>query len=169
MKPALDEAARLELAQCRREGTLCELALHELPSREQAEQFQLDAVEALGGTVCGYKIGATSRQVQQLLSCREPIYAPIRREDVLAPAASFMVPAGLMGVECEFGFLLAQDFPTAVGAPTVDALRSSIAECFMALELVGRRVVAGVPLNEVSAIADFGLDVAAVRGAPIPD
>jgi 2-keto-4-pentenoate hydratase len=169
MKHALDAAAPLTLAKCRREGILSDLPLHEFSSRAQAEHFQSDALQALGGAFCGYKIGATSLDVQQLLSCREPIYAPIRREDVLAGGASFVIPAGLLGVECEYGFLIGQDFPGAGEALTIDALRSRIAGCFMALELVGRRVVPGIPLNEMSVIADFGLDVAAVRGGSIPD
>jgi hypothetical protein len=48
-------------------------------------------------------------------------------------------------------------------------LRSAVAECFIALELVGRRVGDDVPLNKVSSIADFALDVAVIRGTPIPD
>jgi 2-keto-4-pentenoate hydratase len=48
-------------------------------------------------------------------------------------------------------------------------LRSAVAECFVGPELVGRRVAREVPLNEASAIADYALDVAVVRGPPIPD
>ena len=103
----------------------------------------MDALQALGGTFCGYKIGATSLEVQQLLSCREPIYAPIRREDVLAAGASFVIPAGLLGVECEYGFLMGQDFPGAGEALTIDALRSCIAGCFMALAHSGRMKYGG--------------------------
>jgi 2-keto-4-pentenoate hydratase len=88
---------------------------------------------------------------------------------VLNGGASFVIPAGFLGVECEYGFLMGQDFPQAGEALTVDALRPCIAECFMALELVGRRVTPGVPLNEMSAIADFSLDVGVVRGGSIPD
>src|SRR5436190_20133437 len=151
MKPALDAADPPILAKCRREGTLSDLPLHEFSSRAGAEQFQSAALKALGGTVCGYKIGATSLEIQQLLSCSEPIYAPIRREDVLAGGATFMIPAGLLGVECEYGFLIGQDFPDPGEALTHDSLRSCIAECFIALELVGRRVSPGVLLNEKSA------------------
>jgi 2-keto-4-pentenoate hydratase len=39
----------------------------------------------------------------------------------------------------------------------------------LSLELVGRRLADDVPLNEVSSIADFALDVAVIRGRPIPD
>ncbi len=37
----------------------------------------------------------------------------------------------------------------------------------MGIQLLGRRVPRGVPLNEWSATADFGLDVGCVRGPPI--
>jgi 2-keto-4-pentenoate hydratase len=127
------------------------------------------AVRALGGEACGHKIGATSLEVQRLLNCQEPIHAPILREDVLASGATFRIPAGLLDIECEFGFLMARDFPKSADMLEMAALRSVIAECFVALEIVGRRVVAEVPLNETGSIADFVLDVAIVRGEPIPD
>jgi 2-keto-4-pentenoate hydratase len=88
---------------------------------------------------------------------------------VLASGATFRIPAGLLGVECEFGFRMGRDFPVPGETPEMGGLRSALAECFAALELVGRRVASDVPLNEVSAIADFSLHVAAVRGPPIPD
>lgn len=165
----LDIAATTTLAACRRAGTLARVRLQDIASRADAEAFQAQAIQALGGEPCGYKIGATSREVQQLLACREPIYAPLLREHVLASGATFSLPAGLMGIECEFGFAMGRDFPTANETPDIAAARSAIAECFVGLELVGRRVEPDVPLNEATAIADFSLDVAVVRGAPIPD
>lgn len=157
------------LAQCRRTGTLTGVPLHEIATRADAEAFQAAAVKALAGTPCGYKIGATSTEVQQWLGCREPIDAPIRREDVLASGATFPVPAGLLGIECEFAFLMGRDFPGSGESLTPAALRSAVAQCHLALEIVGRRVPADVPLNEATAIADFSLDVAVVQGAAIPD
>jgi 2-keto-4-pentenoate hydratase len=165
----LDIRAPVTLAECRRAGTISHIPLHELASRAEAEAFQAAAVRALGGEPCGYKIGATSIEVQQLLNCQEPIHAPILRGDVLASGATFRIPAGLLGVECEFGFLMGRDFSTSDEMSDMTALRSAVAECFVALELVGRRVPAYVPLNEATSIADFSLDVAVVRGAPIPD
>jgi 2-keto-4-pentenoate hydratase len=127
------------------------------------------AVRAFGGERCGYKIGATSIEVQQLLNCRGPVQSPIRREDVLASEAEFRIPAGLLGVECEFGFVMQRDFPGSDEALDIAGLRSAIAECFVGLELVGRRVSDDVPLNEVTAIADFSNNAAVVRGPPIPN
>jgi len=169
MKHMLDVDAPVTLAVCRRAGTVSHLSLHELESRSEAEAFQAAAIRAFRGEACGHKIGATSVEVQRLLSCREPIHAPIFREDVLASGAQFRIPAGLLGIECEFGFLMGRDFPISAEISDIAALRSAIGECFVSLEIVGRRVVADVPLNEVSSIADFALDVAVVRGEPIPD
>jgi 2-keto-4-pentenoate hydratase len=107
--------------------------------------------------------------VQLLLSCREPIYSPVLREDVLAGGSTFRIPQGLLGIECEFGFVMARDFPASGETPDPASLRSAIAECFIGLELVGRRLSDDVPRNETSAIADFALDVAVIRGEPIPD
>jgi 2-keto-4-pentenoate hydratase len=165
----LDLAAPAALAACRRSGTLARVRLQDIASRAEAEAFQAAAIAALGGEPCGYKIGATSSEVQQLLACREPIYAPFLREHVLASGATFPLPAGLMGIECEFGFVMGRDFPAANETADIAAARSAVAECFVGLELVGRRVAPDVPLSETTVIADFSLDVAVVRGVPIPD
>ena len=95
-------SAPVMLADCRRAGTLCGLPLHELASRGDAETFQAAAIRALPGEACGYKIGATSAAVQRLLHCSEPFHAPLLRHDVLTSGSRFEVPAGLLGVECEF-------------------------------------------------------------------
>lgn len=165
----LNEETAIALAECRRAGTLCDLPLNALANRAEAESFQAKAVAALGGQTCGYKIGATSDQVQQLLNCREPIWGPIMREHVLPIDVPFPIPLGFLGIECEFGFRMGSDFPLSRGSLDSQALRSAIAECFAALEFVGRRVTADIPLSEASAIADFAVNVAVVRGAPVPD
>jgi 2-keto-4-pentenoate hydratase len=159
----------LILAKCRRAGTTCRLPLDRFASRADAEAFQAAAVQALGGSQCGYKIGATSVEVQRILNCAEPIYAPILSEDVLPSGSTFPIPRGLLGGECEFGFVLGRDIPSSAGSPDRNALTSAIAECFMGVELVGRRVTKDTPLNEFSAVADFALNAAVIRGLPIPD
>jgi 2-keto-4-pentenoate hydratase len=157
------------LAKCRRAGTVCRLPLDKLVSRAEAEAFQAAAARSLGGVPCGYKIGATSVEVQRLLGFREPMSAPIITEHVLPSGSTFPIPGGLLGVECEFGFVMDRDFPIPTEPSDMTALRSAVAECFVSLELVGRRLIDDVPFNEVSSIADFGLDVAVIRGQPIPD
>jgi 2-keto-4-pentenoate hydratase len=161
--------AALRIAECRREGRLADLPLHVLAGRAEAEAFQAAALAALGGEICGYKIGATSAEVQRMLGCRGPIQAAILRQHVLASGASLSLPPGCLGVECEIGFVLARDYPAAGERPDRAGLRAAVAECFVGLEIVGRRVAAAVPLTEWSAIADYGLDVAVVRGGSVAD
>jgi 2-keto-4-pentenoate hydratase len=169
MDYVLGSSDPLTLAKCRRVGTVCRLPLDKLASRAEAEAFQAAAVSALGGVPCGYKIGATSIEVQRLISCHEPIYSPILSEDVLPSGSTFRVPSGLLGVECEFGFVMGRDFPATAKASDTSALQSAIAECFVGLELVGRRLADDVTLNEASSIADFANNVTVIRGQPIPD
>jgi 2-keto-4-pentenoate hydratase len=169
MEHVLEISDAATLARCRRLGTVSDLPLPELASRAEAEAFQMAAVSAFGGEHCGYKIGATSVEVRRLLGSNEPIYSPISSEDVLQSGSTFRIPRGLLGVECEFGFVMGCDFPASVEASDIATLRSAIAECFVGLELVGRRLADDVPLNEVSSIADFALHVAVIRGRPIPD
>lgn len=167
MAQLMDVQAPVMLAECRRAGTVSRLPLHAFATRAEAEAFQAAAVQAFGGEPCGHKIGATSVEVQRLLNCEQPIHAPVLRQHVLASGTVFAIPEGLLGVECEFGFRMARDFPASADGSDVAALRSSIAECFVALEIVGRRVASEIPLNEASSIADFALDVAVVRGGSI--
>jgi 2-keto-4-pentenoate hydratase len=88
---------------------------------------------------------------------------------VLQSGSTFRIPRGLLGVECEFGFVMGRDFPSSAEAMNIATLQSAVAECFVGLELVGRRLADDVPLNEVSSIADFALDVAVIRGQSISD
>ena len=123
--------ASAALANCRRAGTLTNLPLHQLGSRTDAEAFQMAALTALGGEPCGYKIGATSVEVQQRLNCKEPIHAPILRQDLLVSGSTLRIPEGILGMECEFGFLMGRDFPISADISDIAALQSAIAECFV--------------------------------------
>ena len=168
MDQPLDVHAPAALAACRRSGTLLHLPLHALADRAEAEAFQAAAMSALGGEACGHKIGATNAAVQQMSDCRKPIHAPFRRQDVLAGGSTFRIPAGLLGVECEFAFVMARDYPAAGERADLAGLRAAIEDCVIALELVGRRLTDDVPLNEMSATADYALNVAVVEGEPVP-
>lgn len=161
--------APLRLAACRREGRLASLPLHLLAGRAEAEAFQAAALAALGGETCGYKIGATGAEAQRLLGLGAPIRAAILRQHVLASGASLALPPGCLGIECEVGFVLARDYPAEGERPDPAGLRASIAECFIGLEVIGRRLSAAVPLTEISAIADYGFNVAVVRGGSVAD
>ena len=154
-----DPAAAARLADCRRRGTVERLPLHTIADRGDAEAFLAAAVAALDGETCGYKIGSTSEEVQRLLKCTGPIHAPVLREHVLASGATFSVPAGLLGVECEFGFEMARDFP-ADGESVLSNSWGRRSRLFHGVEIVGRRLRQTFRLNEMSR-SRITVDVAA--------
>ena len=168
MSEPLPRDAPQLLAAARRDGRLADLPLHLLRDRAAAQRFQAAAVGALGGARCGYKIGATSAAVQRRLGCRGPFFGPVLGEHLLDDGVAFPLVPGILGLECEFGFRLGRDLPAAGEPLDITAVRNAVAECCAALEIVGRRVPATVPLDEASSIADYGLDVAVIWGRPIP-
>jgi 2-keto-4-pentenoate hydratase len=50
--------------------------------------LQAAAVRVLGGESFGYKVGATSTELQQRLNCQVPIYAPILRKGMRETVAA---------------------------------------------------------------------------------
>jgi 2-keto-4-pentenoate hydratase len=124
MQYMLEGGGPATLAKCRRGGTVAKLPLDKLASRAEAQGFQAAAVDALGGVPCGYKIGATSLQVQRLLSCREPMYSPVLREDEPAGGSTSRIPAGTARRRMR---VMARDFPASGETPDAASLRSASA------------------------------------------
>src|ERR671932_694450 len=90
----------------------------------EAEAVQDAAVAAYGGRRRGYKIGATNAGVQHLLGCREPFFGPLFAEDMLESGATFRMVPGLLGIECEFAFVLKRACPAE--AVSLESLRDAI-------------------------------------------
>src|SRR5919199_5237040 len=110
MNSAIEELGT-RLARCRRRGEIAVLPLDSIRSRAEAEAVQDAAVAAYGGRRRGYKIGATNAGVQHLLGFREPFFGPLFAEDMLESGATFRMVPGLLGIECEFAFVLKRACP----------------------------------------------------------
>ena len=157
------------LAESRRLNLLARLPLHEIGSRAEAEALQAEAIAALGRTPIGFKVGATSPEAQRILQSPEPFFAPIFLEDLYESGIVYPLPPGLLGIECEFAFRFGRAYPEADEPIARETLEDAIEQCLCALEIVGRRVEPRIPLNQASAIADFAVNIALVRGPAIPD
>ncbi|MBW8271263.1 2-keto-4-pentenoate hydratase [Caldovatus aquaticus] len=117
----------------------------------------------------GYKIGATTRQMQAYLGLAGPAAGFVPREGLHAAPAElrfddFFQP----GVECEIGLRLGRDLPP--GPCSRAAAEAAVAEVFPAIEIVERRygpdlAAFGTP----SLIADQVFHAAGVLGAPATD
>jgi 2-keto-4-pentenoate hydratase len=127
----------------------------------------------------GFKIGATTRQMQDYLALPGPAAgfvpaASLRPQDATLRFADFLNP----GVECEVAVRLGRDLPPG---PTSRAeVAAAVAECFAAIEVVENRYEDFRALGAPTLIADQvfhaagvvapaapgwrGLDLAAVEG-----
>lgn len=143
---------------------------------------QREVALRLGGVPpAGFKIGATTRQMQAYLGLSGPAAGFVPKAGVKAsPArvrhADYVDP----GVECEVGLRLARDLPA--GPCTREQAADAVGEVFAAMEIVDRRYGDLGALGTPTLIADqvfhaggvlgppnvgwraFDLDLAAVRG-----
>ncbi|MCB2011179.1 MAG: fumarylacetoacetate hydrolase family protein [Geminicoccaceae bacterium] len=125
------------------------------------------AVEAAGGDIAGWKIGATNEKACALLKTDGPFYGPIMASANVSGEANVAAPPGLAAAEIELAFRLAADLPRRAESYTIDELRAAIASAHPAIELIGVRQKLAGPLTAARAIPDFGGNVLFTAGAAI--
>jgi len=158
-----------DLAQARVTDKLIGMGpLTQIASLDDAYALQVHLDEAYASERIGYKVGATSEAAQKLFSCDAPFYGPIYARDRHTPGTNFKLRPGLLGGEAEFAFHCKEDLPTDIDL-SVNDLPTYIADCHIAVELVGRRTEGDglPPLN--CAVADFGGNFAFLEGPSIDD
>jgi 2-keto-4-pentenoate hydratase len=127
----------------------------------------------------GFKIGATTRQMQEYLGVSGPAAGFVTRAGLHADGATLRFADFMnIGVECEIGVRLGDDLPA--GPCTPEQAAAAMAEAFAAIELVENRYDDFRALGAPTLIADQvfhaggvlgpvqqgwrGLDLAALRG-----
>jgi 2-keto-4-pentenoate hydratase len=127
---------------------------------------QLALAQAMGAVPpAGFKIGATTRQMQAYLGLEGPAAGFVTADGLHAtPArlalADFLNP----GVECEIALRLGRDLPA--GPCTAAQAESAVAEVFAAIEIVEKRYGDLGALHAPTLIADQMFHGAGVLGAP---
>ncbi|TCI00279.1 sulfate adenylyltransferase [Roseococcus sp. SYP-B2431] len=136
------------------------------PAEGYALQFEV--ATGLGAVPpAGFKIGATTKQMQDYLGLPHPAAgfvpaASLKAEGVALPFADFLN----VGVECEVGVRLGADLP--FGPTTRAQAEAAVAEVFPAIEIVERRYGDLAELGTPTLIADQVFHAAGVLGAPDP-
>jgi len=115
----------------------------------------------------GFKIGATTRQMQDYLGLTHPAagFVPsssLKADGVALPFQDFLN----VGVECEVGVRLGADLP--FGPTTRAQAEAAVAEVFPAIEIVEKRYGDLAELGTPTLIADQVFHAAGVLGAPHP-
>ncbi|MEO3474788.1 fumarylacetoacetate hydrolase family protein [Roseomonas sp. CAU 1739] len=136
---------------------------------EAGYALQKEIALRLGGLPpAGFKIGATTKQMQVYLGLAGPAAgfvpkAGLRASPATARHADFVDP----GVECEVGLRLARDIPP--GPCTRDQAAAAVGEVFAAMEIVDRRYGDLAVLGTPTLIADQVFHAGGVLGTPVVD
>ncbi|HWT10429.1 MAG TPA: fumarylacetoacetate hydrolase family protein [Roseomonas sp.] len=136
---------------------------------EAGYALQKEIALRLGGLPpAGFKIGATTKQMQTYLGLAGPAggfvpKAGLRTSPATARHADFVDP----GVECEVGLRLARDI--APGPCTRDQAAAAVGEVFAAMEIVDRRYGDLAVLGTPTLIADQVFHAGGVLGTPVAD
>lgn len=139
--------------------------------RNPAEGYaiQLQVAKGFGAVPpAGFKIGATTRQMQEYLGLAHPAagFVPassLKADGITLPFSDFLA----VGVECEVGVRLGTDLP--FGPTTRAQAEAAVAEVFPAIEIVEKRYGDLAELGTPTLIADQVFHAAGVLGTPHPD
>jgi len=161
----MSQAARVILDARRARRILAPLG--SLAPATAAEGYAVQhAVAAALGAIppAGFKIGATTRQMQEYLGLTHPAagFVPqgsLNADGFSAPFSSFL---GL-GVECEVGVRLAADLP--FGPTTRAQAEAAVGDVFPAIEIVEKRYGDLAALGTPTLIADQVFHASGVLGA----
>jgi 2-keto-4-pentenoate hydratase len=162
----MSKAAEAILAARRARKVLEPLGADAPATTEQGYAVQRELAEALGAVPpAGFKIGATTQQMQAYLGLSGPAAAFVPAGSLHANGAVLRFADFVqVGVECEVGLRLAADLPVA--PCTREAAAAAVGEVFAAIELVEKRYGDLSALGTPTLIADQVFHASGVLGAP---
>ena len=132
-----------------------------------AVQFALREalIQGGGGNLAGYKIGATSRVMQDYLDIHNPCGGGVLANAVHASPAEVRYDGYVHpGVECEIAVRLAADLPAAAAPFSRDRVAEAVGACMAAIEIVDDRYVDWRSLDTPTLIADDFFQAGIVLG-----
>jgi 2-keto-4-pentenoate hydratase len=116
----------------------------------------------------GFKIGATTKQMQDYLGLSGPAAGFVPKASLHPSGAEFRFADFLNpGVECEVGIRLGRDLPA--GPTTREQAAAAVAEVFPAIEIVEKRYGDLAQLGTPTLIADQVFHASGVLGRPVAD
>lgn len=162
----MTDAAELILAARRARRVLEPMGDAAPRTAEEGYAVQRRVAEALGAIPpAGFKIGATTRQMQDYLGLAGPAAGFVPAQSLLADGVVLRFADYLsVGVECEVGVRLAADLP--VGPCTRQAAAAAVGDVFPAIEIVEKRYGDLAALGTPSLIADQVFHAGGVLGTP---
>jgi 2-keto-4-pentenoate hydratase len=165
----MQDATRMLLAARDARRIITPLGAAAPPDVAAGYAIQREIAQARGAVPpAGFKIGATTRQMQEYLGLPHPAagFVPassLNADGFTAPFSAFL---GL-GVECEVGVRLGADLP--FGPTSRAQAQAAVADVFPAIEIVEKRYGDLAELGTPTLIADQVFHASGVLGAPAAD
>jgi 2-keto-4-pentenoate hydratase len=162
----VNRAARAILEARRTAALLDTLAPNDQPrSLEEGYAIQQVVTAEWPDKIAGWKVGATSKEVQALLGISEPAYGPVFKNDVFQSSATISgrrFPHRLL--ESEFVFRFGKAIPSRPKPYTRGEIIDAVDALLPAFEIISPRFTSftGYPVSHV--IADFCANGGAVLG-----
>jgi 2-keto-4-pentenoate hydratase len=141
--------------------------------KDEAEGYRVqralhDLMLPESGSLIGYKIGCTSKVMQQYLDIPHPcgggVFARgVHESGVRLRAADFV----RIGVECEIAVRIGRDLPASEGPFTAEWMMEAIESYLPAIEIVDDRYEKWETLGAPTLVADDFFAAGCVLGAPV--
>src|SRR5471030_2727750 len=166
-------AAANTIAAARRTRTPLKPLSGDAAPRTEAEGYLIqealrDLLAADFGAPVGYKIGCTSKVMQEYLDIPHPCGGSVFTKGVHASGASLrMADFVRVGVECEIAVRLARDLAPSAAPFTADTVAQAIEAYLPAIEIVDDRYADWQTLGAPTLVADDFFAAACVLGKPV--
>ncbi len=136
-------------------------------SVEDAYEMQRLATELWNDELVGWKVGATSKEVQTLFGMAEPAYGPVFKQTVYPSPARLKASAfqHLM-LEAEFAFTFGESLPARAKPYAREEVLAAIDALIPSIEIISPRFKRLIADHGPQMIADFFGNGGAVLGTP---
>ncbi len=136
----------------------------------EAYRMQHALIAGWGGALAGWKVGATSKEVQALFGIDTPVFGPVFRDTVVASPAGLATddfPHRLL--ESEFAFRFHDAVPPRPGGWSRAQVLDAVDAVIPAVEIISPRFER-LPVDDIPLlVADFCANGGAVLGQPCLD
>jgi len=123
-----------------------------------------------GERLAGYKVALTSAAMQEFCGVNQPLAGAVFESVVHDSPASIDLSAHRhLGVECEVAVRLSMDLGPGSGPHTRESIRSVVASCHPAFELIEDRNADYSQLNAFDLVSENAWNAAVVIGDPASD
>lgn len=144
-----------------------ELAPRDIEEAYAVQAAYMDLKAADAGGYGGYKIGFTTKVMQQRIGAMEPAYGRILADTLLpSPARVSASEYGRIGVECEVAVRMAEDLPASDGPFERERVFDAVGEIMAAFEVIDGGSFAG-ERSIPQSIAMNLMGAGAVLGEPV--